>query len=387
MRYYIGGLMLALFVSLATADRAKACSCMVTSPAYQYGTAESVFTGTVTEIDTVDMHLVVSFRALEIFKGIEPATLVVRTHIHSATCGYPGFRVGEDFLVYAFEREEGGLFTHLCTRTAPVENAGEDLTWLRSLGSGSVYIPIEEGNAWTFRVAPADKLTIRAANVTQEADRTYFNLQGISLPFDSTYADAFGNVWWVKDGQERIIADFSVGEGGFYHLMANDQAYRVEVHRDLAVNVGTSRFENCIRLDFREGEDGAVWSATFAPGVGPVLVTSSDGDWYELETAAIAGKHVATSSEMPSISSSISASVHPNPFDGAATIRADLSSATHARVTVHDVLGREVTRLLDSAIAEGEIEIPWNTAELPAGVYFVRIVADGEVAVVSAVKQ
>ena len=72
------------------------------------------------------------------------------------------------------------------------------------------------------------------------------------------------------------------------------RAALVQVQRDLTVNVGSSRFADCVRLDLTEHEDGTVWSATFAPGVGLVLVTSSDGEWYELETADIAGKHVAT---------------------------------------------------------------------------------------------
>src|SRR5690606_5638758 len=150
MRGAILGTLTAVLLAAFAPREASACSCALTTPAQAFESAASVFTGAVTEIDTVDMYLVVSMQMLEVFKGIEPATLVIRTHISSATCGYPGFDVGGSYLVYAYEGGpqygmEEGLYTNLCSRTTHLEHAEADLKWLRSRGTGISYIPIEEG--------------------------------------------------------------------------------------------------------------------------------------------------------------------------------------------------------------------------------------------------
>ena len=63
---------------------------------------------------------------------------------------------------------------------------------------------------------------------------------------------------------------------------------------------------------------------------------------------------------------------YPNPFNPSTTIEYGLPSTSMVRLTVFDVLGRNVASLYDGEQAAGYQRIKWN-ASLSTGVYFYRI--------------
>lgn len=67
---------------------------------------------------------------------------------------------------------------------------------------------------------------------------------------------------------------------------------------------------------------------------------------------------------------------YPNPFNPATVIRYQLSVASHVRLSIYDVLGREVAVLLDKDQSSGEHSTEWN-AMVSSGVYFYRLEAVG----------
>ena len=66
------------------------------------------------------------------------------------------------------------------------------------------------------------------------------------------------------------------------------------------------------------------------------------------------------------------------PARGTATLRCDLPEPAQVALTVYDVLGREVARLVDGARQAGAHREPLDASVLPAGVYVVRLQATGE---------
>ena len=69
---------------------------------------------------------------------------------------------------------------------------------------------------------------------------------------------------------------------------------------------------------------------------------------------------------------------YPNPFNPTTTIRYGLPAAVSMQLMVFDLLGREVTRLVQGLQQPGFYEIQWegsdrNGRPVPSGVYFVRI--------------
>ena len=64
---------------------------------------------------------------------------------------------------------------------------------------------------------------------------------------------------------------------------------------------------------------------------------------------------------------------YPNPFNPATTIRYALPSSGYVLLTVHDLLGREIARLVDGQVTQGEHRVEWNAAHLSSGMYFCRL--------------
>jgi len=63
----------------------------------------------------------------------------------------------------------------------------------------------------------------------------------------------------------------------------------------------------------------------------------------------------------------------PNPFSSATTIRFRLAQPGHVRLTVYDVAGREIARLVDGELSAGLHQATLRGAGLPSGVYRYRI--------------
>ncbi|MDP1676258.1 MAG: NosD domain-containing protein [Bacteroidota bacterium] len=61
---------------------------------------------------------------------------------------------------------------------------------------------------------------------------------------------------------------------------------------------------------------------------------------------------------------------YPNPFNASATIKFILPKQAYSVLTVTNILGREVARLVDGVTAEGEHTVVFNADRLASGVYF-----------------
>jgi hypothetical protein len=66
---------------------------------------------------------------------------------------------------------------------------------------------------------------------------------------------------------------------------------------------------------------------------------------------------------------------YPNPFNPATTIEFTLPSRRHVELSVYNILGRKIRRLLDESMSAGEHCVEWdgldsNGYQAPTGVYF-----------------
>ena len=66
---------------------------------------------------------------------------------------------------------------------------------------------------------------------------------------------------------------------------------------------------------------------------------------------------------------------YPNPFNPGTTIKYDLPKATHVSLTVYDLLGRELSVLVNERRDAGVYEVKFDGSNLASGVYFCRILA------------
>ena len=64
---------------------------------------------------------------------------------------------------------------------------------------------------------------------------------------------------------------------------------------------------------------------------------------------------------------------HPNPFSGSTSIQFTLAESSQVRLTIFDVLGREVERVLDSTRDAGTHTVQVDVSGLPGGTYVYRL--------------
>ncbi len=62
--------------------------------------------------------------------------------------------------------------------------------------------------------------------------------------------------------------------------------------------------------------------------------------------------------------------IYPNPFNPTTRIEYSIPSSSRTSVIIYDVLGREVTTLVDSFKIAGNYSIDWMANNVPSGVYF-----------------
>ena len=66
---------------------------------------------------------------------------------------------------------------------------------------------------------------------------------------------------------------------------------------------------------------------------------------------------------------------YPNPFNPATTFKFSVPAASHVKLTLFDLLGREVAVLVNSEFNPGVYKLDWNASNYSSGVYFYRIEA------------
>jgi Carboxypeptidase regulatory-like domain len=146
------------------ADDAFACACIQSGPPCQAAwTADVVFAGTVRAIDRIEGspgdllfdRVRVTFDVEQGYINPPSRVVEVRTGSGGGDCGY-SFKIGKRYLVYGWNRPPAGLTTGICSRTRPIEDAAEDLHYLKTIppkGAGArVYGRINE-----WRHEPAEE--------------------------------------------------------------------------------------------------------------------------------------------------------------------------------------------------------------------------------------
>ncbi len=69
---------------------------------------------------------------------------------------------------------------------------------------------------------------------------------------------------------------------------------------------------------------------------------------------------------------------YPNPFNPTTQINFDIPAESHVRLAVYDMLGRQVTVLVDEARNPGSYQVTWDASRFASGVYLYRLEAGGQ---------
>jgi hypothetical protein len=99
------------------------------------------------------------------------------------------------------------------------------------------------------------------------------------------------------------------------------------------------------------------------------------GDTTELN------QHIIDSAIEPptaSVTSYLTVSTYPNPFNPVVNIRYDLPAAGEVRMSVFDLTGREVANLASGKAAAGSHTVAWDGSNAASGIYLYRVTSAGQ---------
>jgi hypothetical protein len=81
----------------------------------------------------------------------------------------------------------------------------------------------------------------------------------------------------------------------------------------------------------------------------------------------------SSSPDVPEIPQAFELSAYPNPFNGRTMLILRLARTGQVRLTLHDLLGREVRVLKEGVLEQGEHRIAVDASDLPSGCYFAHV--------------
>ena len=68
---------------------------------------------------------------------------------------------------------------------------------------------------------------------------------------------------------------------------------------------------------------------------------------------------------------------YPNPFNPSTNVRVDLPTRSTVKLSVFDLLGREIAVLMDGEYIAGRYVSTWNASRVATGAYYCRLVVNG----------
>ena len=147
-------------------------------------------------------------------------------------------------------------------------------------------------------------------------------------------------------------------------------AFQITISHELDLTIELS--DNALVADYVT--DGYLTTMIIvAPETDELFTVSGDFEFVEI-IAASRENYVDVSMATPE--SFALKSAYPNPFNPVTTIAYDVPIPSNVKVIVYDLLGRQVTELVNNYVEGGSYNVSWDASEFSSGVYLVRMSAD-----------
>lgn len=257
-------------------------------------------------------------------------------------------------------------------------------TWTAApfLGEGAVLDAVMLDTVHGYGIGGAGLTGASVIYETIDGSRTWEEKYAPQI-FTSLTAIAFsGGSHGAAVGYDGVILSTTNG-GGSWKITRSDQrdtlyavAFRDEMNAFAVGSGGTI---------LHSTDGGATWMKESSPvtsdlkGVachGSLTLISGDSG-VMLRSQAVS----AVPDDRNVGSAAASLDLSPNPLRGVGSVSCNLSRRSAIRLTLVDALGRDVATLLEGDLERGEHRVPLDPAGLPAGAYFLHLLADGAVTV------
>lgn len=165
----------------------------------------------------------------------------------------------------------------------------------------------------------------------------------------------------ISTSEERIVIEDSISLAGSIVLNGTVDSLRLELPIELEGSYATSGVEVDIAIS------GTIYAAVVYE---PAVESAETLVRFEVGLPATA----VEPSELPE--STLLHPAYPNPFNPEAVVEYEVAAETDVRLSLYDVTGREVVRLVDRRQAAGRYEVRLQAGALPSGVYLLRLQTD-----------
>ncbi|NUO79714.1 T9SS type A sorting domain-containing protein [candidate division KSB1 bacterium] len=372
---------------------AAACSCLpFPPPAEAVAKADAVFLGKVLAFDEIagQSRRLAHLEVIKIWKGRPNEADRVTTALNEAACGFD-FVVGKTYLVYANKDENGGLYTHLCTRTQPENLAQSDLNYLRGFSE----FPLALGNSWEFANSFGNNITETIFDTLRIKGNLYYRFDRFR-EFNQAFLrlSEDGKLFLRSDTLEQMWVDFNADDTTRWHVIGPERLAEWDVQlvsRTDTVVTKAGTFYPCLHFHFRFNGADYDWHEWYYSGIGTVRrdLYGIAPFSYPLERVTL---NTPTSVEENPTGSTPRAFTlsqsYPNPFvlkasvssRNTALIRYQLQEPAEVSLTIFNALGGAVRTLATGRKTAGEYSALWDGKDeagrlAPSGVYFYRLQA------------
>ncbi len=175
------------------------------------------------------------------------------------------------------------------------------------------------------------------------------------------------------------------GDGLMQSTEASNSGMSVALYRDMDEDglvsstdmlLGTTTVGQDGMASFTAAATGAFVMQVGDPAGSPVMLPAVvNGFGVQFEVTTYGGLALATANETEGdVPQGFELSGnYPNPFNPETTIGFSIAESGKVRLSVHDVLGREVAVLVDGAISAGQHSVNFQAGSLPSGTYVTRL--------------
>ncbi|HOP51053.1 MAG TPA: phosphodiester glycosidase family protein [Ignavibacteriales bacterium] len=147
----------------------------------------------------------------------------------------------------------------------------------------------------------------------------------------------------------------------------NYDIYPIAIKNMSAINNGTFYFPiNLIKIQIEMLYTGKINGQVYS------------GDIYFDKINLVYPKNIVSLENLTNsnnISKDYQFKIYPNPFNPTTTIQFNIPERTNVKLTVYDMLGREIQTLINNALSSGFYNLNFNGSNLPSGIYFTRLEA------------
>jgi photosystem II stability/assembly factor-like uncharacterized protein len=248
--------------------------------------------------------------------------------------------------------------------------------------SKGAYVSSNNGTSW---------LAVSGIPITD----TIYSVQFASLPGDgeehALYSGSAGGKLYKGDGEAQFViaaivytflgrlGDIEVVDNGTFHRILAyvspfgfdmiDAGFAYSTDGGISWNQNNSGLPSSPKLSASTFQ---IQGGNIKYYAGLFENTSGGAKVYAM-TSSIGIQQI--SSEVPS-GFSLSQN-YPNPFNPATNIEFDIPEASFVKLIVYDILGREVTILVNEQLSAGKYKVDWNASIYPSGIYFCKFMTEG----------